>query len=215
MNKTKEWIKKNQFYIAGTFFIILQLFLIYKYTHITRFSNMLWFCSHTPLIFGIAFFTKNTTIIKTLISVGLIPQVLWVIDYLVKIFFGFFILGATDYMFMDISGLSYTISIVEHFFAAPLALFLTYKYKTKKKVLLYALIYLVLLLTLTLTLSGEEFNYNLTRFIPIGEGITFTGYTYFWIILTMLIVVIPTYYFQIFLQRQHEKKQRKKRRKNL
>ena len=214
MKKQIDWIKKNKYYLAGTFFLILQIGLIYKYTFLLPFSNILWFCSHTPIIFAIAFFTKKTNIIKTLISVGLIPQIIWIIDYLGKLTLGIFIFGATDYMFIEMPPISYTISVFEHFLSTILALALTYKIKPQKKSLIYAFIYLLVILILSISLTTEDYNYNLTRHILIGEEFTFPGYTYAWIFLAMAIVVIPTHYFQVLLYNLTRKKH-KKRRKNL
>jgi len=197
----KNWIKKNKFYIAGSFFIILQILTFYKYFFLLDFSNMLWFCSHTPIIFGLAFLKKNITIIKTLISIGLIPQIIWIIDFLGKLIFGTFILGVTDYMFMEMPIFSYIIAIFEHFLSAILALFLTYKYKIKKKIFVYAFVYLLILLVLSLTLSTNA-NYNFTRYI-LEENITFPGYHFVWIFLAILILVIPTYHFQKFLYKKY------------
>lgn len=208
------WIKKNKYYVAGTFFLILQIGLLYKYLFLLDLSNLLWFCSHTPLIFAFAFFTKNTNIIKTLISIGLIPQLIWIIDYLGKIIFGIFIFGATDYMFISAPFISYIISIFEHFLSTILALIITYKIKPKKKTLLYAFIYLLAILILSLTLTTENYNYNLTRHILIGGEFTFPGYQYAWIFLAMILIVIPTYYLQLFIYKRSQKK-KPKIRKNL
>lgn len=214
MKKTINWIQKNKNYLIGSFFVLLQIGLLYKYIFLLEFSNILWFCSHTPIIFAFAFFTKNIKIMQTLISVGLIPQIVWIIDYIGKVFFGVFIFGATDYMFLDVPLLSYLISVFEHFLSAPLVLLITYKYKPNKKILLFAFIYLLILLILSLTLTTEDYNYNLTRHILIGEEFTFPGYSYAWIFLAMIIVVIPTYYFQMFLYNLYKKKQKKQKRKN-
>lgn len=206
-----SWLKKNKFYIASAFFIIIQLMILYKYTQIIRFSNILWFCGHTPIIFSLAFLTKNITMIKAFISIGLIPQLIWIVDYFGKLFFGVFIFGSTDYMFLEMSTFSYIVSLIEHFFPATLALLLTYKFKPNKKVFVYAFIYLLIILILTLSLTGPEFNYNLTRHVVLGQQeVTFPGYQYAWIFITMILFVIPTYYLQVFLYKKHSKKKKEK-----
>jgi hypothetical protein len=215
-DKTWKIIKENKFTVTGIFFLILQLMLIYKYTHILAFSNMLWFCSHTPILFAIGFFMKNMNIIKSLICVGLIPQIIWIIDFVGKILFGTFIFGVTDYMFLNMTIFTFSVSVIEHFLSAPLALLLTYKYKTEKKVLVYALIYLIIILFLSITLNAEDYNYNLVRNIRIFDEFTFKGYTIAWPLLAMILVVIPTYYMQKYVYKKtkhYKKKKEKKRRK--
>ena len=208
IKKQITWLKKNKFLITSIFFFILQIALLYKYIFLSRFENILWFCSHSSLFFGIGFLIKNTKLIKAFISVGLIIQILWVIDYLGKIIFGVFVFGAADYMFMDIPRFSYAVSAIEHFFTGTLALILTYKYKPQKKSLLYAFIYLLLLLTATLSFGSPEYNYNLTEHMIIFNEFTFPYYQVSWIFLAMIIIVIPTHYFQVLLYKIHIKKKK-------
>lgn len=201
-----KWIIKYKFKIVGSFFFILQLMLLYKYIFIAEFSNMLWFCSHVPFLFGIAFFIRNINLIKSLISIGLTIQIIWIIDYLGKLFLGIYIIGETTYMFNGMDIFSYTTSIFEHFFSSILALVIVYKYKPKKEIFIYAFIYLIIILILTLIFSSESQNYNLVYNLKIFNEFTFPGYSFVWIFMTMILIVIPTYYLQIILYRLNIKK---------
>lgn len=191
-----NFIKRNKFYIAGVFFLILQILLIYKYTHLAELGNMFWFCSHAPIIFAIGFFTNNKNIIKAMVSVGLIIQLIWIVDYFVFLINGVFIIGAADYMVYQPSVLSYLISVFEHF-SSIIALALIFKFKPEKKIFLYTFIYLLLTLILILSFSHPSENYNLTQNIIIFNEFTFPGYTFAYVFLAMLILVVPTYYLQI------------------
>ena len=199
IRKLKKLTHKYRFYLIGIFFIILQFMLLYKYLYLAEFNNMLWFCSHAPLLFGLAFFFKKIKIIKGLISVGLIIQLIWIVDYLGKLLFGIYLIGTTDYMFLYQSTFfSYIVSVIEHF-SSILALFLTYKYKPKKEIFYYSFFYLIIILIFTLIFSSPEENFNLVYNMIIFNEFTFTGYTFSWIFLAMIILVLPTYYFQLWL----------------
>ncbi len=208
-----DLIKRRRFEIVGVLFLILQIVVLYKFTFLSHPSNLLWFCSHAPLLFGIFFIKKNFDAIKAVICVGLIPQLIWLVDFLGKTLFGEFIFGVSDYMFLDILRFSYITGIFEHFFSSLLALILVYKYKPRKKVLIYATIYLALILIFTVSFSEPEQNFNLTKHMMLFDEFTFPGYTYAWMILAFIIVVIPTYYLQVFLYKLSQRKSI--RRKNL
>jgi hypothetical protein len=206
-----SFVVKNRFYVVGSFFLIFQLLILYQYIFLARFDNMLWFCSHAPLLFAIGFFSNNKTLIKSLICVGLFIQFFWIVDYLGMLFFGVFIFGATGYMFNDMHSLAYAISVVEHFLSAPLALLLVYRYRNSKEIFLYSFVYLAVILLLSLAFGAPEYNYNFVHFIPVLGDITFPGYVYAWIFLAMVIIVVPSYYFQVFLYNLYKKRKEKKR----
>lgn len=197
------FLRKNKFIIAGIFFVLLQLLLFYKYIFLARFSNILWFCSHSAIVFAIAFFSRKISVIKAVISVGLLIQFFWILDFFGKLCFGVFIFGATDYMFLGIPFFSYITAIFEHFLSCILALFLTYEYETEKKVLFYSFVYLVVLLVFSRLFSGSNFNYNFVYHIPLFNNFTFPGYQFAWIFLAMLIVVLPAYFMQVWLHKHY------------
>lgn len=204
-NKIFLWISKNKFILVGIFYLILQIMLLYKYIYLAEFNNMLWFCSHAPLLFALSFFFKKVNIIKSLISVGLIIQLIWIVDYLGKLLFDFYLIGTTDYMFLyQSSFFSYMISVLEHF-SSFLALIITYKFKPKKEIFYYSFFYLIIILIFTLVFSSPEDNFNLVHNMIIFNELTFPGYTFVWIFLAMIILVLPTYYFQLWLYKKIKK----------
>lgn len=204
-NKLKLFYYKNRFYIAGVFFLILQILIISKYLFLLDFENMLWFCSHVPLILAIGFFTKNFDLIKGIISVGLIIQFIWILDFLGQLFFYGPLIGFTNYMFVQNSFISYITSIFEHL-SGLIALFLTYKILPSKKTLLYSFIYLFLIWIITIIFSNSTENYNLIQNIIIFNNFTFPGYIYLYVLIGFFLIVIPTYFFQLLLYRVFKEK---------
>lgn len=203
ISKLKQY--KNKYFIAGIFFLILQLMFLYKYIFLSNISNMLWFCSHAASILAIGFFFKKFDLIKGIISVGLIIQFFWFLDYFGKLFFDFYIFGVTDYMFLN-TYFSYISSLFEHL-TCSIALILTYKIKTKRKTLLYAFSYLLILLVVSLTFGDLNSNYNFVRNLIIFNEFTFTGYEIVWIIIAMTFIVLPVYFLQkwLYAKQSHKK----------
>ncbi|MFQ5621685.1 MAG: hypothetical protein ACE5FT_07665, partial [Candidatus Nanoarchaeia archaeon] len=85
---------------VGWLFIAIGLAGIFVNVHLGTAPYILWFCNHTAIVLGIAFLFRSPYWITAEVSVGLIPQLLWGIDYLSKLFFGTHWLGGfTSYMF--------------------------------------------------------------------------------------------------------------------
>ncbi len=202
-NKVVSYLDDHRFIFVGIIFIIIQFMSLYKYMFLSDFSNILWFCSHATLIFGIAFLYKRINIIKAMISVGLLIQFFWIVDFLGKLFFDVYIFSATEYMFVYSSFFGFITSIFEHL-TGILALVLTFNYKPEKTSLIYSFVYLLVLLVVSFLFGTAAQNYNFVHFLPIFNDVTFAGYQYVWIFLAMLIVVIPTYFIQVWLYKYHK-----------
>lgn len=194
----KKWILRNKHYCIAIFFLIIQIIISYYNFKIQRPDVLIWFCNHTPLFFSIGFFFKNNDITKSIINVGLIPQLIWIIDFLGKIIFNTYIFDVTRYIFEDFTGLALVGSILSHIFATILALYFTYKHKPISKIILVSFVYIVVLFFTTLFFTPVHENVNLIYYVNIGN-ISFPGYTILWPVLVLIIIVIPTYYFQVFL----------------
>ena len=85
--------------IIGIFFILLGLTGIVANIINKTPYNLVWFCNHTSLILVIAFLFRSSFWITAEVSIGLIPQMLFSIDFLGKLIFNKFPFGFTDYMF--------------------------------------------------------------------------------------------------------------------
>ena len=85
--------------ILGIYFILLQILVLFRNYSNNENYYIFFFCNHIPLIFAIGFFTKNTQLIKSLISFGLLVQIIWIIDLLGKVLFHIELLGVTNYVF--------------------------------------------------------------------------------------------------------------------
>lgn len=206
---TKSTLKKfysNNFYIiGGVFFLLIQLFILIVNINAQDYSFYYWFCNHTPLLFSIAFFTKKIQLIKGIISVGLLPQILWILDLIFNVFSAT-LFGFTSYFFELESTLTIFSTLLIHVFTTTIALALTLSLKTKKTSLLYSFIYLILLLIITFSFTNSANNTNCIYEICGLEYIQIPLYTLLWPILTFIVFVIPSYILQVKLNSYFKQK---------
>ncbi|MFT4326768.1 MAG: hypothetical protein ACMXYK_04660 [Candidatus Woesearchaeota archaeon] len=150
-----------KYMLLGVFFLIVQIifgFIFFRGPD--TFNTILSVCHHIPLLFAIGFFLKKDQFIKGLIHIGLIGQVLWIIDYMSFIFTGSHIWGFTDYM-QNITSIVYIIMIlIVHFLSTFLALGFVYKIKPERKSIIYSVVYGMILYIIILLFTRPERNVN-------------------------------------------------------
>ncbi len=179
-NKIVGWL----FILFGIVGIIINLYLGSVY-------NVIWLSNHLSLVLGVAFLYKSRVWISAELSIALIPELLWSIDFLGKLITGGFILGATEYMFnINYSPLMYYLSL-SHLFIAPIALvglwYLGGAVKAWKQACMHGV---VLLFFSFAFMNGHNLNCFRESCVPF---ITMSGITYqvLWPILFFIFVVIP------------------------
>ncbi|MFW6230606.1 MAG: hypothetical protein ACOC32_01130 [Nanoarchaeota archaeon] len=187
--------ERRIFWIVGAFFLIIQSITTITYLQAGQPQNLLWFCNHTPILLSIAFFLKKKDIIKTVLNVGLIPQAIWSIDFIIRLLFGIFPFGVTAYMFEHVHGWSFIGSVLAHVFSSILAFGLVYRYRQSRRTLIYSAVYLLILFSASLLFSASAENINMVRYLELGD-IDFPGYTALWPILAFVLVVLPTFWLQ-------------------
>lgn len=187
--------KSRKMRIAGIFFLAMQALIMYANYRASRFDGLFWFCNHTPLLIGISFLIGRKDFIKAIINVGFLPQLIWTVDFLGRLFFGTCLFDVTQYVFEGLNGRDVLVAIITHMFAINIALFLTRKQKINKKVLLYSAVYLVSLLVVSFIYSPVDKNVNFIKYFG-APAYTFPGYTALWAVLAFVIVVVPTYFIQ-------------------
>lgn len=196
---SKSTLKKlysNNFYIiGGIFFLLTQLFIIIVNINAQDYSFYYWFCNHTPLLLSIAFFTKKIQVIKGIVSVGLFPQMLWILDLIFNVF-NVTLFGFTSYFFELESTLTIFSILLIHIFTTTIALLLVFLQDTKRSSLLYSFIYLVLLLIITFLFTNPANNTNCIYEICGLEQFQIPLYTLFWPFLTFIVFILPSYILQ-------------------
>ena len=177
--------------IIGYLFILFGIVGIIINLYLGSLYNIIWLSNHLSLVLGVAFLYKSRVWISAELSIALIPELLWSIDFLGKLITGEFILGTTEYMFnINYSPLLYYLSL-SHLFVAPIALVVLWYLGGAVKAWKQACMHGVVLLFFSFAfMNGHNLNCFRESCVPF---ITVSGITYqvLWPILFFIFVVIP------------------------
>ena len=211
MEKISPSIGYNRKYIYwGIFFLIVQILAIMRNMQV-GFLNFFWYCDFAPGVFSILFFLKTNQAIKGFLSIGLIPQLIYIFSMIYYAFSGTILFGFD----LENLGALYFISTFIIHLSSILALIAVYRVKPKKIALLYSLIFLAIIQSIVITfifanntLSG---NYN---YIYSPGNLSLPYYTQLWTLIAFVILAIPTYLIQKIIYNKLNPKLRDKNKKS-
>ena len=193
--------KKDIFLSLVYLTVAILIILRNIYYPVSKYS-IYWFCDFAGILLAFGFLFKNKSLLKSLVYIGFLPQVF----YLIYTFF-FFVFN------MDLFGLHILesglapmfliISITMHIIFI-LSFFFTLDSKPQKKVFIYSIILLSIMFITSYLLTPIEQNIN---YVFIFETLfSLDGLTLLWVPLYFLIIIIPTYYLQILIYNIRHKK---------
>jgi hypothetical protein len=137
-------------------FLILQIFLILKCYYLDDYFLLFYFCYHIPLFIFLGLYFDNNLIIKTIINIGLIAQLEWIIDF-ISILIGKPIIGNTIFIFYY-PGCIFIVTLLSHF-SCLFLIFITNK-KLPKETILISFCYILIIYNLALLFVPENYNIN-------------------------------------------------------
>lgn len=186
--------RENQ--ILFSIFILFQLILLVFNMGIGReFSIFIWYCDHIMLLFAIAFIFNRKDLVRSFVNIGLIPQLIWLLDLALSVVTGEFLFGFTEYVFSFSSILAIVITIAGHLFSTLVAILFSIDEKPQFKETYYSLVYVLSLYIITLLLTTPVENVNCVYGNCLGFW-NFVYYTYLWPVLVYILLVIPSHYLQ-------------------
>ena len=174
-------------------FIILQILIIVRNLNNKDYQLFFYLCDFIPLIFIITFLFNFYPLAKSLISIGLIPQLIGIIPPILNLTSNIKFDGIPDYGKQ--SKFNQIIELLIHLVPINLALLLTYQIKPEPISLFYSFIILIFLFISTITFTSKKFNINFVY------GLDFLGFklpwhTLLWVIYAFIIVVLPGFLVQ-------------------
>lgn len=181
----------NRYFLLGTFFLILQILVLYRNYYISEAISIYFFCNHILIILSIGFYLRNIKIINAIICVGLIPQFMWLIDFFSSLL-GFNLFGYSSYIFGQTKIMG-VITFLIHISTFIALIFTLNEEKIHIKSLIYASSYVVLIYFLTELFTPIESDINCIYNACNISWLNFSYYTNLWIPLIILIIIIPTY----------------------
>ena len=64
-----------------------------------NFVHFAWFSNHVIILLGIGIILRNRFLVTAELCIALIPETVWSVDFLGKVFFNTYLIGITRYMF--------------------------------------------------------------------------------------------------------------------
>lgn len=189
--------KKHIF--LGISFLVLQIVVLF---HSYSFHNYFWICNNILILFSIGFFLKKTQFIKGLVSVAIIPQLIWLLDFIFLLFFKINLFGFTNYV-LELENTFFIITtFLVHLFNSFLALLFTFKQETKKISLVYSFSYALVLGVLTYIFTPKEYNVNCIH--EMCGDLTFM-YSEFFVVFLGVLIIFFGYCLQVLLYNLYKK----------
>lgn len=183
--------RNKKYFILGILFIFIQIIAVVR-NIASDYYNFFWFCDFVSLPLAIGFLLKKDNLIKSLINIGLAPQLIYIGAYIYQLFSGIPLLDtlprSTDFFYA-------TSSIFIHL-STIIALIFTYKVKPTINMLFSSLMFLfgMYIVALFFTTQEQGINYILSSRTLIPLVIPY--YTELWALLAFLVVVLPTQFIQ-------------------
>jgi hypothetical protein len=198
-------MKDIKYLYCAVFFLLMQIFVIIR-NLLGGYNNFFWFCDFVPILFALGFFFQNINFIKSLINIGLIPQILVMFDFAYQLTSGKSLFHTTEELFT--LGLFFILAAFFIHLSAILAFLFTYKEKTNKSAISYSFFSLILIYAVTLLFTSPLGQINLVY--ASGEWSRYLAnyvslYIPLWILMAFIIFVIPTQIIQHLVYKKSRK----------
>lgn len=137
------------------------LFSIVVFIKLGVFHYFFWLCNHQSFIYAIAIWGRSARWLSAELSIALIPQLLWCLDFVSYLVFGRFIWGITEYMFLEDYAFSTYLVSLQHFVLVPLALYALCKIgRPSLRDWRLSLVHLSVLAVITVLFTASQYNVN-------------------------------------------------------
>ena len=193
-------MKSDQFIVLfGYIFLIFGIFEFIFKIYIFGFKefDFLWFCSITLFILGFGMILKNSVLLNSFLSIALLVQPFWILDYIWLTFFNTPLNGVSSFVFS--SGYSFLQFILNarHMYMIPFGFFSVFVISRRSRgSYLFIPIFIILLLSSSYLLAPKYSNLNcvfescLDVFSKIKDPYYFFFYTTVTIILSLFNALI-------------------------
>lgn len=178
------------------YMIILQILLMYRNIVSGIPQTFVYFCNHIPIIIAFFLLFERYDYLKAIINIGLLIQMGWVLDFLSKLIFDFYIFGSTSYIFSESFNLSIFLSILIHTTTLIPLFFIIRNKKTKLKTIYYSIAYLLILFLVSIMFTNPIYDINCVHSACNVNFLQFENFVWFYIPFAIFFLIIPTYLIQ-------------------
>ncbi len=140
-----SWIhelhRERPYLVPALFFAIMQALVLsaLMQTQPAR-ALLFWYCNNVSFFFAIAFWDGNLQMVKGLSYVGILPQLLWLSDFLSHLV-GFDLSNTANYIFIEGLTFSSGVSVFIHFGIPLVALVYTARVRPAPRSLYYSALF--------------------------------------------------------------------------
>lgn len=192
---------KNRYYY-GFFFLFIQVVAII-FNYLDRYNYYFWFCDFVPILLSIAFFIKNEDMVKGLINFGLIPQIVFLIDFIYLTNTGNSVL-AINLNYQNFTSLTVLSTILVHL-STIFALLFTFRIKPTKKTMSYSLVTMFLIYFMTLIFTSPQEHVNWVYSAGVTLSISIPHLVWLWPLIVTLFAILPTQGIQYWFYKLSKK----------
>lgn len=172
------------FLFLGIFDLILKISL-YGFMAL----DFLWFCSISIFILALGMILKNAMLLNSFLSISLLVQPFWILDYVWLTFFNVPLNGVSSFVFRPGYTLEQFIINARHMYMIPFGLFCVFTISQKnKRSYFFIPAFIILLLGSTYLFTPRESNLN-CAFEPCLDMFKMRGLPYFFLYTIIIIVV--------------------------
>ena len=82
--------------VAVLLISLVDSYVLLKHEH---FSQLFWFCNSVIYLLAIGLYFRNSMMLTGVFTGAMVVQIPWVLDFLLRLFFGYSLFGITSYMF--------------------------------------------------------------------------------------------------------------------
>ncbi len=182
---------KEQVIIA--YLILVQAMIILRDVLSNEYYSIFWFCDFAPILLISAFLMRDRQFVKGIINLGLIVQLLFIIDFLTFVFSGIQIPHITNTFNHPAA---YSVAALIMHMTIPIIFVLGYREKPDRRSLFYSIGMIMFLFAITLLFTPPSMNANAVFSTDFLVGFTLPYYPVFYPIAAFFIIVVPTYYLQ-------------------
>jgi hypothetical protein len=180
----------------GIFFLITGVFQFIVPRLSGNYVHFAWFSSHVIILLGVAILLRSRFLLTAELCIALIPETLWSIDFLWKLFLNKYFIGITQYMFEQKFNFVILINL-EHLLIVPLGLVALRYLCMDKNGWRGSLIHVLVLLVVGF-IAGPTYNINCVfkSCIPIFENLG--NYTILWPIIVFTMIFLSSIILDLF-----------------
>jgi hypothetical protein len=141
--------------------------------------DFLWFCSVALFVLGFGILLRSAMLLNTFLSIALLVQPLWMLDYIWISFFGVPLNGFSSFVFQPSFGVLEFVNNFRHMFMIPLGFYAVFMFSRKdRKSYFFIFLFLLSVLGITYILAPPQLNINCVNSSCVGD-IGLTGFSYF------------------------------------